>query len=65
VREGDDRTVLSVAEMVAGATNGIYRFEVGSRQFEATVQDAPLAVLVRAADGKPAMVVARLWFAGG
>jgi hypothetical protein len=28
------------------------------------VQDAPLAALVRAADGKPAMVVARLWFAG-
>lgn len=65
VREGNDRTVLSVAEMVAGATDGTYRFTVGGRAFEATVQDAPLAVLVRAADGKPAMVVARLWFAGG
>jgi len=65
VREGNDRTVLSVAEMVAGATDGTYRFTVGGRQFEATVQDAPLAVLVRAADGKPAMVLARLWFAGG
>jgi hypothetical protein len=29
------------------------------------VQDAPLAVLVRAADGRPAVVVPRLWFAGG
>lgn len=65
VREGSDRAVLSLAEMVAGATNGTYRFEVGGRAFEATVQDAPLAALVRAADGKPAMVLARLWFAGG
>lgn len=64
VREGNERTVLSLAEMVAGATDGTYRFEVGGRRFEATVQDAPLAALVRAADGKPAMVVARLWFAG-
>ena len=64
VREGNERAVRSVAEMVAGATGGTYRFEVGGRQFVATVQDAPLAVLVRAADGKPATVVCRLWFAG-
>ena len=65
VREGAERKVLSVAEMVAGATGGICRFEVAGRAFEAAVQDAPLAVLVRAADGRPAVVVPRLWFAGG
>ena len=50
--------------MVAGAKGGTYRFTVGGRAFEAAVQDAPLAVLVRAEDRKPAMVVARLLFAG-
>jgi hypothetical protein len=50
--------------MVAGAQDGIYRFTVAGREFEATVQDAPLAVLVRATDRKPAALVARLWFAG-
>jgi hypothetical protein len=65
VREGSERAVHSVAEMVAGAQDGIYRFTVAGREFEATVQDAPLAVLVRATDRKPAVIVARLWFAGG
>jgi hypothetical protein len=64
VREGSERAVHSVAEIVAGARDGIYRFTVGGREFEATVQDAPLAVLVRATDRKPAVIVARLWFAG-
>jgi hypothetical protein len=64
VREGSERAVHSVAEMVAGAQDGIYRFTVAGREFEATVQDAPLAVLVRATDRKPAVIVARLWFAG-
>jgi hypothetical protein len=64
VREGSERAVHSVAEMVAGAQDGVYRFTVGGREFEATVQDAPLAVLVRATDRKPAVIVARLWFAG-
>ena len=64
VREGAGSATFSVAEMVAGAQGGVFRFDVGGRAFEATVQDAPLAVLVRAADGKPAMVVARLWFTG-
>ena len=63
VREGAERAVHSVAEMVAGAKGGTYRFTVGGRAFEAAVQDAPLAVLVRAEDRRPAMVVARLWFA--
>ena len=54
----------SVAEMVAGAMDGTFRFTVGGRAFEAAVQDAPLAVLVRAEDRRPAMVVTRLWFAG-
>jgi hypothetical protein len=63
VREGAERAVHSVAEMVAGAKDGTFRFTVGGRAFEATVQDAPLAVLVRAEDRRPAMVVARLWFA--
>lgn len=64
VREGGERAVHSVAEMVARAQDGVYRFTVGGREFEATVQDAPLAVLVRATDRKPAVLVARLWFAG-
>ena len=64
VREGSERAVHSVAEIVAGARDGIYRFTVGGREFEATAQDAPLAVLVRATDRKPAVIVARLWFAG-
>jgi hypothetical protein len=63
VREGSERAVHSVAEMVARAQDGVYRFTVGGREFEATVQDAPLAALVRATDRKPAVLVARLWFA--
>lgn len=64
VREGDLREVRSLAELAAAAdAGGLATFRVGSREFEAIVQPAPLAVMVRAADGGPAMVVPQLWFA--
>ena len=64
VRQGDARAVYSLAELAtrAGESNRV-NFEVGGRNFEATVQPAPLAALVRASDGKPAMVIPQLWFA--
>jgi hypothetical protein len=64
VREGDARVVYSLAELAAKAgDSGRVPFEVGGRQFEATVQPSPLAALVRATDGKPAVVIPQLWFA--
>ncbi|MFM1936376.1 MAG: hypothetical protein RI990_1335 [Planctomycetota bacterium] len=64
VREGDSREVRSLAELAAAAdAGGLATFRVGGRDFEAIVQPAPLAVMVRAADGGPAMVVPQLWFA--
>ena len=64
VREGDARTVLSLGELAARAgASGRVAFSVGGRAFEAVVQAAPLAALVRATDGRPATVIPQLWFA--
>ena len=64
VREGEARAVYSLAELATKAgDSGRVPFEVGGRQFEATVQPSPLAALVRATDGKPAVVIPQLWFA--
>lgn len=64
VREGGEAAVHSLAELVARA-DGAERtsIEVGGRTFDVAVQPAPLAVLVRARDGRPAVVVPQLWFA--
>lgn len=64
VREPGERATFSLAELAAKAGDG-ERTEVtvGGRTFDVTVQRAPLAALVRARDGGPAMVVPQLWFA--
>jgi hypothetical protein len=64
VREGDARAVLSLGELASRAgASGRVEFSVGGRAFEAVVQAAPLAALVRATDGRPATVIPQLWFA--
>lgn len=64
VRQGDARVVYSLAELATRADkSGRVAIDVGGRNFEATVQPSPLAALVRATDGKPALVIPQLWFA--
>ncbi|MEI6473854.1 MAG: DUF3179 domain-containing (seleno)protein [Planctomycetota bacterium] len=64
VRQGDARAVYSLAELATRADkSGRVAIDVGGRNFEATVQPSPLAALVRATDGKPALVIPQLWFA--
>lgn len=64
IREPGARATFSLAELAAKAGDG-ERTEVivGGRAFDVTVQRAPMAALVRARDGGPAMVVPQLWFA--
>jgi hypothetical protein len=64
VRQGDARAVYSLAELATRADkSGRVAIDVGGRNFEATVQPSPLAAIVRATDGKPALVIPQLWFA--
>lgn len=64
IREGPARAAFSLAELVARAAGAPRtEVEVGGRRFEVTVQAAPLAAMVRGADGRPAVVVPQLWFA--
>ncbi len=64
VRQGDARVVYSLAELATRADkSGRVAIDVGGRNFEATVQPSPLAAIVRATDGKPALVIPQLWFA--
>ena len=64
VRQGDARAVYSLAELATRADkSGRVAIDVGGRNFEATVQPSPLAAIVRATDGNPALVIPQLWFA--
>ena len=64
IREGNARAAFSLAELAAKA-GGTPRtqVEVGGRTFDVLVQAAPLAAMVRGADGRPALVIPQLWFA--
>jgi hypothetical protein len=64
IREPGARATFSLAELAAKAGDAERTdVTVGGRDFDVTVQRAPLAAMVRARDGRPALVIPQLWFA--